>query len=69
MQGRQSNTMARKSTSTANARRQAIPGNPKARYERYIELARNAALSGDEIATENYYQHAEHYLRQMREGA
>jgi hypothetical protein len=36
-------------------------------YERYLELARNEALNGDPVGAENYLQHAEHYLRSMRE--
>lgn len=32
-------------------------------YERYIALAREAATSDDRVAVENFYQHAEHYLR------
>ena len=43
--------------------------NPKAQYARYVELARAAALTGDTVETENYYQHAEHYFRMMREPA
>jgi uncharacterized protein DUF4167 len=39
----------------------------KARYARYVELARASALTGDAVETENYYQHAEHYFRVMRE--
>jgi Domain of unknown function (DUF4167) len=31
--------------------------------EKYIQLARDAQSSGDPIAAENYYQHAEHYFR------
>lgn len=31
--------------------------------EKYIQLARDAASSGDPVAAENYYQHAEHYFR------
>ena len=41
----------------------------KRSYERYIELARDAASAGDAIEAENLYQHAEHYLRTMREHA
>lgn len=40
--------------------------NAKGRYERYLALARAEALSGDRVAAENYYQHAEHYLRAAR---
>ena len=32
-------------------------------FERYLALAREATASGDRIAAENYYQHAEHYFR------
>jgi hypothetical protein len=46
----------------ANAR----PGPDAQRnYERYLALARAEALAGDRIAAENYFQHAEHYLRSM----
>ena len=34
-------------------------------YDHYISLARAAALSGNTIEAENYYQHAEHYYRSM----
>jgi hypothetical protein len=39
----------------------------KRHYERYIELARAAVSAGDPIEGENFYQHAEHYFRAMRE--
>ena len=42
-----------------------IRGNAYQVFERYIALAREAATSGDRIAAENYYQHAEHYFRVM----
>ena len=32
-------------------------------YERYINLAREAASRGDEVGMENFYQHAEHFYR------
>jgi hypothetical protein len=41
--------------------------NARARYTKYIALARAAALTGDAVETENYYQHAEHYFRVMKE--
>src|ERR1039457_330081 len=31
--------------------------------EKYVQLARDAQSSGDPVAAENYYQHAEHYFR------
>ncbi len=37
--------------------------------EKYLQLARDAQSSGDPIAAENYYQHAEHYFRSDRRRA
>src|SRR5581483_8561477 len=31
--------------------------------QKYLQLARDALSSGDPVAAENYYQHAEHYFR------
>src|ERR671918_1490664 len=31
--------------------------------EKYSQLARDAQASGDPVAAENYFQHAEHYFR------
>lgn len=42
-----------------------IRGNAYQVFERYIALAREAQASGDRIAAENLYQHAEHYFRIM----
>ena len=40
-----------------------IRGNPSHIAEKYMQLARDAQTSGDPVAAENYYQHAEHYFR------
>jgi hypothetical protein len=40
-----------------------IRGNPSHIAEKYVQLARDAQASGDPVAAENYYQHAEHYYR------
>ena len=40
-------------------------GNARQNYERYVALAREAALAGDTVQMENWYQHAEHYFRIM----
>jgi hypothetical protein len=45
------------------------PQNAQKHYERYLALARAEALSGDRIAAENYFQHAEHYWRSMHESS
>lgn len=42
-----------------------IRGNAYQVFERYLALAREAQTSGDRIAAENFYQHAEHYFRVM----
>jgi Domain of unknown function (DUF4167) len=42
-----------------------IRGNAYQVFERYVALAREAATSGDRIAAESFYQHAEHYFRIM----
>jgi hypothetical protein len=42
-----------------------IRGNAYQVFERYVALAREAQTSGDRIAAENLYQHAEHYFRVM----
>jgi hypothetical protein len=42
-----------------------IRGRAGQMFERYAALAREAAASGDRIAAENLYQHAEHYLHIM----
>ena len=42
-------------------------GNAQRNYERYLALAREAALSGDNVEMENCYQHAEHYFRVMND--
>lgn len=38
-------------------------------FEKYLALARDAHASGDRIAAENFYQHAEHYFRIMNANA
>jgi Domain of unknown function (DUF4167) len=40
-----------------------IRGSARQIFERYLALAREATASGDPIAAENFYQHAEHYFR------
>jgi hypothetical protein len=43
-----------------------VRGNAQTVYERYLQLARDAAASGDRVLGENYLQHAEHYFRVLR---
>jgi hypothetical protein len=46
--------------------RQAV-GNARNNYEHYTTMARDAARRGGVIEAENFYQHAEHYFRMLRE--
>lgn len=43
-----------------------IRGNAQHVFERYQQLARDAASAGDRVLAENYLQHAEHYFRVIR---
>jgi len=42
-----------------------VRGNSAQIYEKYQQLARDASSSGDRVAAEGFYQHAEHYYRLM----
>lgn len=43
-----------------------VRGNAQHVFEKYQQLARDAASSGDRVLAENYLQHAEHYFRLLR---
>jgi Domain of unknown function (DUF4167) len=47
------------------ARREPRSQNAQRTYEQYMALARAEAQIGNMVGAENYYQHAEHYLRLM----
>lgn len=55
----------RQQTFDSNGPNIKIRGSAYQVFERYIALAREAGASGDRIAAENLYQHAEHYFRVM----
>ena len=40
-----------------------VRGTPQQIIDKYNQLARDAQLAGDRVLTENFQQHAEHYLR------
>jgi Domain of unknown function (DUF4167) len=56
-------TLQRNHTFDSNGPNVRIRGGAHQIFERYIALAREAAIGGDPVATENFYQHAEHYFR------
>src|SRR6202048_3226111 len=55
----------RSQTLDSNGPNVKIRGTPHQIFERYVALAREATTSGDRVAAENLYQHAEHYFRVM----
>ena len=69
MRGRNNNNNHRKSQNPltrvyeSNGPDVKIRGTASHVAEKYIQLARDAQSSGDPVAAENYYQHAEHYFR------
>ena len=44
-----------------------VRGTPQQIIDKYNQLARDAQLSNDRVAAENFQQHAEHYLRLLSE--
>lgn len=54
---------SRNQTFDSNGPSVRVRGNAYQVMEKYLTLARDASASGDRIAAENYYQHAEHYYR------
>lgn len=44
-----------------------VRGTPQQIIEKYNQLARDAQLANDRVATENFQQHAEHYMRMLGE--
>ena len=63
--GQRSNVPFRAQTFDSNGPEVRIRGNAFQVLEKYLALARDASSSGDRVAAENYYQHAEHYFRMI----
>lgn len=66
--GRKPNVPMRHQTFDSSGPEVRIRGNAYQVHEKYLTLARDAATSGDRIAAENFFQHAEHYFRIMNLG-
>ncbi len=64
-QGRGNGRIGGPRTQTNKNNGSAVRGNARQIMERYLALAREASSAGDRIAAEGYFQHAEHYYRQM----
>jgi len=61
--GRKQNVPLRLQTLDSSGPNGKLRGNAYQLHEKYLALARDAHSSGDRIAAENYFQHAEHYFR------
>ena len=59
----QQRTPQRGQTFDSNGPNIKIRGGAHQIFERYIALAREAAIGNDHVTVENFYQHAEHYFR------
>jgi hypothetical protein len=60
---RRSGTPNRNQAFDSNGPEVRIRGNANQVNEKYLNLARDAAASGDRVLAESYFQHAEHYFR------
>ena len=64
----QQRTPQRGQTFDSNGPNIKIRGSAHQIFERYVALAREAAIGDDRVTVENFYQHAEHYLRVANAG-
>ena len=60
---RRSGAPNRNQTFDSNGPEVRIRGNANQVHEKYLNLARDAAATGDRVLAESYFQHAEHYFR------
>ncbi len=61
--GRKSHSSSKQHSFDSNGPDVKVRGSAGQVAEKYLALARDATTSGDRIAAENYFQHAEHYYR------
>lgn len=62
-QPRRSAASLRNQTFDSNGPEVRVRGNAWQVHEKYLSMARDAQMSGDRVAAENFFQHAEHYFR------
>ncbi len=60
---RKTGNFVRNQTFDSNGGDVKIRGNPQQIIDKYLGMARDAHSSGDRVAAEHYFQHAEHYYR------
>ena len=61
--GRKAHSSSKQHSFDSNGPDVKVRGSAGQVAEKYLALARDALTSGDRIAAENYFQHAEHYYR------
>lgn len=61
--GRKHPSGGRNQTFESNGPDVKVRGSAQQVVEKYLALARDASSAGDRVMAENYFQHAEHYLR------
>jgi hypothetical protein len=63
MNTRQNRSSTPRRKDTASGKPAGNPASWRQAFERYMALAQNLGQHDDAVTRENYYQHAEHYLR------
>lgn len=63
--GGRKNSNPRSNNYDSNGPEVKVRGSAQQVVEKYLALARDATLSDDRVAAENFFQHAEHYYRVM----
>ncbi len=61
--GRRQHSSSKQNTFDSSGPDVKVRGTASQVFEKYLTLARDATTSGDRVAAENFYQHAEHYYR------
>ncbi len=61
--GRRQHSSSKQHTFDSSGPDVKVRGTASQVLEKYLTLARDATTSGDRVAAENFYQHAEHYYR------
>ncbi len=61
--GRRQHSSSKQNTFDSSGPDVKVRGTASQVFEKYLTLARDATTSGNRVAAENFYQHAEHYYR------
>ena len=61
--GRRQHSSSKQNTFDSSGPDVKVRGTASQVFEKYLTLARDASTTGDRVAAENFFQHAEHYYR------